>query len=159
MSQKNCANMLKGIVLLAAAAAAAVYFILAPHIAVDVVRNYPEYGYAFWPRLGYVLLSCIPVFWAFADAWAIFTRIGLDHSFCAENARGMRHIAILAAAESAYLLAGNLALSFFVVNHPGVFLFFTVLAFLALIVCGVCAALSMLIQKASRLQEENDLTI
>ncbi len=159
MSQKNCANMLKAILLLAAAAVAAIYFVLAPHIAVKVVRNYPEYIYAFWPWLGYVLLSCIPVFWAFADAWAIFSRIGLDRSFCPENVRSMRRISILAAAESIYLMAGNIVLSLFVVNHPGIFLFFTVLAFLALIACGVCAALSMLIRKASTLQEENDLTI
>lgn len=159
MSQKSCANMLKSILLLAAVAAAAVYFLLAPHIAVKVMQTYPEYAYAFWPWLGYVLLSCVPVFWAFAEAWAIFTRIGHNRSFCPENTASMRRISILAACESVYLLSGNLVLSIFVVNHPGIFLFFMMLAFLALIVCGVCAALSMLIGKASTLQEENDLTI
>ena len=159
MSQKHCANMLKAFVVLVAVVMAAIYFGLAPYIAVSIVHNYPEYIQAFWPWLGFVLLSAIPVFWALTEAWVIFSRIGLDRSFCMENANSMRRISILAAVESFYLMAGNIALSIFVVNHPSVFLFFTVLAFFALMICGVCAALAMLIRKASTLQEENDLTI
>ena len=159
MSQKSCANILKIIVLIAAAALAVVYFVLAPTVATDTVRNYPEYDFAFWPWLLFVLISSVPVFWALGQAWMIFSRIGLDRSFCRENADSMRLIAVLAAAEGAYLVLGDILLAVFVVTHPGIFLFFLLLALAAFMVCGVCAALSMLIRKASALQEESDLTI
>ena len=159
MSQKNCANILKIIVVLAFIGIAAVYFGVAPKIAFNTAENYPEFAFALWPWLSFVLISCVPVFWALAEAWGIFTRIGNDRSFCRENAVSMRRIAILAAAESAYLLLGDIAMAVFVINHPGIFLFILILAVIAVMVCGVCWALSLLIKKASNLQEENDLTI
>ena len=159
MSQKKCANLLRAIVIVAAIAAAAVYFALVPSIAVYLRDMYPEFAFAFWPWLIYVTISCVPVYWALFSAWQIFTRIGLDRSFCDENARDMRTIAILAAADGVYFFVGSIAVSILVTGHPAVFLLFTALTIAALILSGVCAALAMLIGKASRLQEENDLTI
>jgi len=106
-----------------------------------------------------VLISCIPVYWALFAAWNIFTRIGLDRSFCDENARDMRTISILSAIDGGYFLIGSIAVTLLVTGHPTILLLFAALSLAAFILSGVSAALSLLIRKASRLQEENDLTI
>lgn len=159
MSQKNCANLLRAIVIIAAIAASAVYFLLVPSLAVFFRDAYPEFAFAFWPWLCYVLISCIPVYWALFAAWNIFTRIGLDRSFCDENARDMRTISILSAIDGGYFLIGSIAVTLLVTGHPTILLLFAALSLAAFILSGVSAALSLLIRKASRLQEENDLTI
>jgi hypothetical protein len=169
LTQKQCARLLKAVVILVAAVAGVVYFAAVPWIARRVLQHVPIYEAAYLPWLIYVLASCIPVYWALAEAWTIFTRIGLDRSFCQENARAMRIVAILAAIEAGYMLLGfagleiwaaaDAHLAMLLSYHPGFYLIFLFLAFLAAMVSAACGALSMLIRKASRLQEENDLTI
>ena len=169
MTQKQCANLLKAVLAAAALGVTFVYFWLAPHVAQNYLRAVPAYAFAYWPWLGFVLISCVPVYIAFAEIWAIFTRIGLDRSFCPENAESMRFVAILAGAEAAYLLLGFAAMWIWSVHngflqtiiktHPGVFFIFIFFAFAAAMISAFCAALTMLIRKAIRLQEENDLTI
>ncbi|MBQ3879459.1 MAG: DUF2975 domain-containing protein [Oscillospiraceae bacterium] len=169
MSQKQCANLLKVVLIAAAIAVTFVYFYLAPMVAKTFLALVPAYAFAYWPWLGFVLISCIPVYIALVEVWAIFTRIGRDRSFCPENADSMRAVAILAGAEALYLLLGfggmwiwsmhNGFLRGLFQTHPGIFFIFVFLAFAAGMVCALCAALTMLIRKANRLQEENDLTI
>ena len=169
MSQKKCAYLLKAVVILVAIVTCVLYFVAVPRLAQRVLQRVPYYAAAYWPWLGYVLASCIPVFWALAEAWTIFTRIGLDRSFCQENANAMRCIAVLAGVEAGYMLLGFVGLEIWAWTdanlamllsyHPSFYLLFLFLAFLASMVCAVCGVLCLLIRKASRLQEENDLTI
>lgn len=159
MSQKSCARLLKAILLTAAVMAAVLFFVAAPFIAVGAANDYPEYHFALIPWLVFILASSVPIFIALGEAWGIFTRIGRDRSFCSENALAMRHISILAGVEGGYLLAGDIIMYFFVVSHPSIFLLIAAAAAAALMVCGLCAVLSILISKASGMQDEIDLTI
>ncbi len=169
MTQKQCARLLKTVVILVAAVVCVLYFIAVPRLAERVLQRVPIYAAAYWPWLIYVLLSCIPVFWALAEAWTIFTRIGRDRSFCPENANAMRVVAILAGIETVYMLLGFVGLriwawtdahlAMLLTYHPGFSLLFLFLAFFAAMISVVCGALTLLIRKASRLQEESDLTI
>ena len=65
----------------------------------------------------------------------------------------------MAAADSGYFFAANLALLLFGMNHPGIFLASLFVEFAGIAIAAVAAALSHLVQKAALIQEENDLTI
>jgi len=160
MEQHTLVKWLKGLVILAAACGAVVCAGLLPVL----WNNWPALnlwmvwqGYLAW-RIFVVLLG-IPYFLALVFAWKIFTNIGKDRSFCMENANYMRNIAYLAAADTIFLLVGNVLFLLIGINHPGLLIACILLAFVGITVSVACAALSHLIQKAADLQLQSDLTI
>ena len=75
------------------------------------------------------------------------------------NSRYLKYISILALADSGYFFLANLALLFLNMNHPAVFLGSLLVEFAGAAVAVASAALSHLVQKAAKIQEENELTI
>ena len=76
-----------------------------------------------------------------------------------DNARLLKWISWLAAADSAYFFIGNIVLLFMNMSHPGVTLMSLIVVFGGVAITIASAALSHLIVKAADLQEESDLTI
>ncbi|MBR5743491.1 MAG: DUF2975 domain-containing protein, partial [Clostridia bacterium] len=85
--------------------------------------------------------------------------IGMDRSFSTANARHMTVISILSAADGGYYLILSLVFFFLIPREAEALLAPAVIVALAAVGSVTAAAISHLVQKAAKLQEENDLTI
>ena len=159
MKQITLARMLQGIAVLAALLVLLLAVVVLPTLADEMVRSFPEYQRLRWPCLSFFWLSALPLFYALLLAWRIFADIGRDRSFCAENAARLARIGRLALLECGWYAAGIAILSVLRLFNPGLLLAGLAVVFAALAVATVAAALSYLVGKAVRLQQENDLTI
>ena len=159
MEQKALAKWLKLVLLGMGLCGLAVYFFIIPAYGASLRSLYPEFSNRFWPWLIFLWVSGVPCYVVLALGWRIAANIGRDASFSMDNARCLRHIALLAALDGAYFFLGNLILLFLNMSHPGVVLGSLLVVFAGAAVAVAAAALSHLVRKAALLQEENDLTI
>ncbi len=159
MNQKRIANVLK-ICSVAAAMVGLLFFLwYIPLIINQIADDIPEAAWLRWPGtigMWVIGLLCYLALWKF---WQICTNIGADNSFCAANARSMKHIGLLAFLAAALILGGCIFLC--CIDYFGAPIALPAfLAISAALGVGILSiALSGLIQNAARLKEENDLTI
>ena len=115
----------------------------------------------FWGICGLIWITAIPCFLCLLHFWGICTRIGEDQSFTFENALALKRMSFLMLADT--LIYAVVLVWFCIVGwvSKAAWLVFPIL--LAIFICVtlsvLCAALSHLVQKASVLQNEQDLTI
>jgi hypothetical protein len=107
----------------------------------------------------FLIFCAAPCFIALVPAWLISSNIGKGKAFCKQNATYMKAIAVLMAIDSIIIFAMNIifyaiGMSFFAF-FIAFFLIFAI--FFALSTCSF--ALSSLLNNASELQEQSDLTI
>ena len=159
MEQKGLSRWLKGILAGIAVCGLVVYFLIIPEFGDAIARHYPEYASCYWPWLIFIWSTAIPCYIAFVFGWKIASNIGADKSFSYENAKYLKWIAWLAAADAGYFFAGNILLMFFNMNHPGIILFSLLVVFIGIAIAVAAGALSHLVRKAALLQEQSDLTI
>ena len=114
----------------------------------------PEFN-GFWR--GCLWILAIPCYWALILFWKVVTNIGADRSFCMENVRYMKRIALLAAVDTLLtLICGVISIG----NLPGI----ATVALIGIAVMGfgitaASGALAYLVDKARLIEEENDFTI
>lgn len=115
----------------------------------------------YWGLCGFVWLTAVPCFLCLVKFWGICTRIGEDNSFSRENAKALRIM-------SHYMLADSVLYALFLVlfcilgwySYGIGFLFGIILIlFVCITLTVLCAVLSHLVYNASRMQEDQDLTI
>ena len=163
MGQKELALLLKIVVVVLAVFLAAVLVFFVPMLGASVTQYYmgdPLLAVVFGLVVpGIVAASAIPGFIALWLAWGIFTQIGRNNSFCAENARRLRAISRLALGDTCVYVVMAVAVLVLGPKHPSVPLIFVALTLFGAAVTVVCAALSHLTQKAADLKSDNDLTI
>ena len=107
----------------------------------------------------FLWISGLPCYAVLFYGWGIATRIGQDRSFSPENARALRSISWLAAADSAWFFIGHLALAVMGESKWGNVLLSLIIVFIGCAISVAAAALSHLVLKAAALQEQSDLTI
>ncbi len=107
----------------------------------------------------YVLGAAIPCGLAVAMLIAVIYEIGEERAFTTRNAKWMRGIAAMAFTECAYILAGLVGWSMVGLMHPGAAVIALALVMLGAGVGILAWALGGLVQKASHIQQENDLTV
>lgn len=159
MTQRSLSNWLKIIIAGIGGCGAIIYAYLIPWIGKDLVYANPEFSYCYVPWLCVIWLSAIPCYLALYFGWKITEEISRDNSFSMENARYLTYISIFALADSGYFFLANLVLLFLGMNHPSIFLGSLFVEFAGVAVAVAAAALSHLVQKAAKIQEENELTI
>lgn len=159
MKQTELARWLKLIVITAAVCCAALGGVLVPYIGLEEARATPDLAWLFWPCLAFFWLTELVVLAALYQAWRIFTEIGRDNSFCAENAARLRTVSRLAIADSVLYALGAVVLVCLNAMNPGVLLVFAGIVLVGLAIAAAAAALSHLTQKAASIKDENDLTI
>lgn len=159
MIRKNLANWLKAIIIGTAVFGILVYFVVTPVLGRSIADENPEFNYCFFPWLIFIWVTAVPCYGVLVLGWKIAINIGKDNSFCKDNARYMKHVSYLAAADSALFLAGNIVFLLLNMNHPSVFLLSLLISFVGVLIAIAAAILSHLILKAADLQEQNDLTI
>lgn len=159
MSQISLSRWLKFIIILVAVCTLVIYFGVFPMLGLNISALNPEFSYCYWPWLIFLWSTGIPLYAAFGFCWAVAVNIGRGNSFCMQNARHLRSIAVLAAIDSMWFLAGNIALFLLNMSHPSVLLLCIIPVAFGIAVSVAAAVLSHLIQKAASIQEQNDLTI
>lgn len=159
MTQKSLSNWLKAVLAGIAACGAILYACLIPMFGKDLVDANPELSYYYAPWLAVIWISAIPCYLALYFGWKITVEIGRDNSFSMDNSRYLKYIAVLALADSGYFFLANLALLILNMNHPSVLLGSLFLEFAGVAVAVAAAVLSHLVQKAAKIQEENEFTI
>lgn len=115
----------------------------------------------FWGSCVFLWLTAVPCYLALYRFWGICVKIGRDESFSDSNAEALKKISHYMLADSvlyALLLASAFLFSWY--TYLGILLFAVILIlFVCISLTVLSAALSHLVYKASRMQEEQDLTI
>ena len=108
----------------------------------------------------YVLYpTSIPIFAAAVFGWLVVDSVGKDKCFTHRNARYLKAISVLAFADAAYFMAGNIVMLFMNMNHPGILFIAMFISFIGATIGIAFAALSHLTEKAALMQDDTDLTI
>lgn len=123
-----------------------------------LTENYPRFHNWWWTALLWVL--AVPCYVVLGMGLAIANDVDRGRSFTARNARRLQRIATLAVADAAVLFLGNVALCLIDRQTPFVLpLASGVVCFVGVAIAVAAACVSHLVLKASRIQEENELTI
>lgn len=136
-----------------------IYAAVIPMLAGAMTASYPEFSSCQWPWLILIWVTAVPCYIALILAWKIAANIRADRSFSMSNARLLKWISILAAADSVIFFAGNLIYLLLGMNHPSIVLFSLLIEFFGVAISVASAALSHLVMKAADLQMQSDMTI
>ena len=157
MDQKKLAAWLKGICVGCALCGLALFGIILPRFLAYVAGEVPDLPHRAW--LIFMWALALPCYAVLVCIWRMAGEIGRDNSFSLENAKYLRIIAVLAGADAAVLLIGNVI--FLLTRHsiPTLALVSAFMCFVGLAISVGAACLSHLVHKAAALQEDSDLTI
>lgn len=159
MKQKTLSNCLKCILMGIGICGLLVCAVALPMYGLYLRTAYPEFSNRFWPWLIFLWASAIPCFTILAFAWKVTINIGKDQAFSAQNARLLKWISNLSAADSGFFFIGNTLLLLLNMSHPGILIASFAIVFIGLAATVVAAVLSHLVKKAAELQEQSDWTI
>jgi hypothetical protein len=159
MEQSKLAKCLKIATIAVAFVGAAVFFVLIPIIGRDMTLSFSEVAYMYWPCLIFTWIIAGLCFASLAAFYPVCTRIGRNDSFCMENARAMRVISWLIAVCVFVLACGLIALSLLHMMMPIIAIGIPLLIVLFAAISVATGVLARLIEKASALQSDIDLTI
>ncbi|NLY77089.1 MAG: DUF2975 domain-containing protein [Tissierellia bacterium] len=159
MKQLELTRWLKLIIVFAALIGLFLCFVFVPVFGIQVVEEYPELSYMFWPCLIYIWATAVPFYIALYKVWQIVKEISKDNSFCLKNAMALRSIGILALLDSFLYFVGMIILSSLNILQPTIGLAMLIIVFIGIAIGIVSFTLSRLVRKASDIKEENDLTI
>lgn len=159
MEQKGLSKWLKFIIIGIGLCGIVVYFLVIPEFGSAIAYENPEYEWAYYPWLIFLWITAVPCYVVLFFGWKISSRIGKDKSFCRENAKDLKRISLLAAGDSIFFFIMNVIYLFIGINHVGIVLGSLIVTFFGVAITVASAALSHLVMKAAKLQEENDLTI
>lgn len=159
MGQKRLAGLLKLVVVGIGFFGALFYLYAIPEVGKETVLMYPEYGFCYWPWFIFLLLTAIPCYLVLILGWRMFEDIRQGRSFTRINSRRLHQIAQLAVFDVIFTLLGNIVMGMLFVNHPGVLILFLCVCAAGLAFAVVAQMLSLLVQQAADLQDENELTI
>ncbi|MBF4695761.1 DUF2975 domain-containing protein [Fusibacter ferrireducens] len=159
MNQLALSKWLNLIIIIVGLCGLLVYAWIIPSLGQGMVANYPEFAFSYWPWLILILITAVPCYIVLAFGWKISKNIRLDRSFSSENAKLLRWVAVLAAADTGFFFVMNIVFLFLNMNHPGFVLISLIILIIGIAISAVSATLSHLVKKAADLQEQSDLTI
>lgn len=159
MKQSSLSRWLKFAILCLAVLGLLVYGLVLPFYGLSIAGANPEMANRFWPWLILFWLTAVPCYAALVLGWKIASDIGQDRSFTEANALRMKWISNLALGDVLLFFLGNFLLLFGNMSHPGVFLLSLLPDMLGVAIAVCAAALSHLIYKSARLQQDADLTV
>ena len=159
MSQKSLSVWLRVITVVVAVVTALFFALLVPVMGQRVIEHFPEFSAWYTPGLILAWCMALPCFAAMGLFWRICVNIGRDKSFSMENGRCLTWISRLALFDALFLLVVSILLT-----SQGIVTASYAFIELALIIAGVgvaiiAAALSHMVAKACKLQDDSDLTI
>lgn len=159
MTQKNLALWMKVIIVLFALCGIAIFGIAVPFVGYDLTSRYTEFSHCFIPWLIFIDLMAVPCYIVLGYAWKIAKSISQELAFSKQNSARLKKVSILALATSVYFFIGNMTFLLLSMNHPTIFILSCICIFIGVSISVASAVLSYLVNKASDLQEQSDLTI
>ncbi|MEA4815228.1 hypothetical protein SDC9_157545 [bioreactor metagenome] len=159
MNQSSLSKWLKWIIVIVGLCGFLVYAFVIPSLGKALLSEYPEFAYCYLPWIILVWITGVPCYVVLVFGWRIAGNIGRDRSFCMENAKLLKWIAVLAAADTGFFFVMNIVYLFLNMNHPAIVLMSLIVLVVGIAISAVSAALSHLVRKAAELQEQSDLTI
>ena len=159
MKQKELALWLKVIIIGTAICGIVIYSGIIPHLLGYLVEQNSMLQANVLPWLIVIWISSIPCFTVLILGWLIACNIGKDRSFSKANAKHLKWVSYLALIDAAYYFIINCIFLLIDLSHPFVMGIAVIIVFVGAAISVVAAALSHLVEKASDIQEENDLTI
>ena len=156
MSQKKLEHYLKALIIGTALCGLLIYLVIMPHCLREMFPD-SRTSRAIW--MAFLLPALIPCYRVLSYGWQIAGRIGADHSFCTENALALKRISLLAALDTAYVLLTQTVFLPLGLSRATVAMFALVLVFIGIAISTAAIALAHLVEKAAKLQEENDATV
>ncbi len=159
MTQKSIAGWLKGLIIGVALCGLIIYALVIPSVGLSIVGANPEFEFCYLPWLIFISITALPCYAALFFAWKVASNIGRDRAFSMDNAKWIKYIAVLAAADAMFFFAGNVVFLLLNMNHPGIALLSLIVVFAGIAIAVAAAALSYLIKRAAALQEQSDWTI
>lgn len=121
--------------------------------------RYPEYSYWLLPWEIVLWITSVPVFVAMVIAWVIASNIEKDNSFTGTNAKLFKIFSLLALGDSIFFLLASIVFWIIGMNEAGLLFIDLLIVFIGLAIFVCTSAISYLVDKAARLQEDSDLTI
>lgn len=159
LEQKVLSKWLKIIIIGVGVCGLVIYAFVIPYLGTELKTWYPEFSHRFWPWLIFIWATGVPCYVVLIFGWKIASNIGRDKSFSQENAKFLKWISGLGAADTGLFFVGNVAFLFLNMSHPSVVLASFFIVFAGVAVSVASAVLSHLVKKAADLQEQSDLTI
>lgn len=159
MSHKTLSKLLLLAGAIACIGGAAVFFLYAPAMSIECSIMYPELAWLANLLLLYIWIIAFMYILAVFFYMRISLRLGRNQSFCAENARDLKRIALFLVIASGMWFALIFLPGAAGVDIGPAFLLFLLACMATLAVAMVAYVLSLLVRRATALQEENDLTI
>ncbi|WP_310602740.1 DUF2975 domain-containing protein [Anaerosporobacter sp.] len=159
MNQQNLSKWLKCITVLVTCILTFLLFFLIPSYGRNIVCMNPEFSGWYMPWLLFIWLLGVPCYIVLLIFWGICNEIRKDNSFSMKNAKALAMISKLAMADSFLCFLGMVAFSVVQIMHFSVFIIGIMVVIIGIAIAVIAAALGHLVQKASKMKEENDLTI
>ena len=159
MKQKSLSVWLKIIIIGVGICGLVCDILVIPELGHSMAGSDPALTRMYLPWLIYLWVCSLPCYAALVMSWIIARNIGRDRSFSVENARYMKYISVLAAADTALFFIVDIVYLFLNMNHPGVLILSLFVVFAGVAISIAAAVLSHLIAKAADLQDQSDLTI
>ena len=158
MNQQKISYLLKGMSLITAVIGGVLFFWYFPLLIDQIGMMYDLSHLTMIGKCFVYGIACL-CYMALFLFWKICTDIGERNSFCYENAHRMKIIGILAILVSLIILSGNVYLGILNYLSGPMLIVSSFSIFVGVGVSVLCYALSFLIQNATMIKEENDLTI
>lgn len=159
MNQKNLSKWLKLITILVTIMLTFLLFVIIPAYGRDIVCVNSNYSGWYMPWLLFIWLLGIPCYVVLVVFWGICNEIKIDNSFSMKNAKALSIISKLALVDSFVCFLGILVFSSLQMIHISILVVGILVIIVGIAVSVIAAALGHLVQKASKMKEENDLTI
>jgi hypothetical protein len=159
MNQKNLSKWLKFITILVGIMLTFVLFMIIPAYGRDVVCVNQNLSSWYMPWLLFVWGLGIPCYLVLFVFWGICNEIHEDNSFSLKNAKALSTISKLALVDSIICFIGIVSFSIMGIIHFSILILSVLVIMFGVAVAVIAAALGHLVRKASKLKEENDLTI
>lgn len=159
MEKKDTGKWLKVIIVMAGLISLVLVAVLAPILGKELIFAHPELKYLFWPSLIFIWLTAIPVFISLYLFYLISHEIIKDNPFYIKNVSRLTIVSRLALLEAAFYLFALIMLIILGVFQVSLLLIIIIVMFIALAMSVITAILAHLIDKARRIEIENELTI
>lgn len=159
MNQQNLSKWLKFVTILVAVMLTVILFVVIPAYGRDIVCMNTRYSGWYMPWLLFIWLMGIPSYAVLVIFWGICNEIKNDNSFSMKNAKALAIISKLAMLDSIICFLGILTFSMLQMMHISILVLGILVVIVGIAFTVIAATLGHLVQKASKLKEENDLTI
>lgn len=159
MNQQNLSKWLKFITVLVTVMLTIILFLVIPAYGRDIVCMNTRYSDWYMPWLLFIWVLGIPCYAVLFIFWGVCNEIRKDNSFSMKNAKALAIISKLSMVDSILCFLGIVIFSMFQMMHISILVLGILVVIVGIAISVIAAALGHLVQNASKMKDENDLTI